>query len=214
MDLIGRISSSVGRKMLMGLTGLGFCGFLVVHMGGNLTLFQGEAAFAAYTEKLHSLGVLLKLSEFFLLIMAGFHVITGIVLTLENRAARPERYAVTARHGGRTFASSTMIWTGLITLAFIAYHLIGFKFAPASGASRFPVVVETFSSVIGAGAYIFGIAALTLHVSHGFWSAFQSLGIGSEEGTASLMRGAWWFAAVVGGAFAAIPVVFFIRTVS
>ncbi|MCG8473593.1 MAG: succinate dehydrogenase cytochrome b subunit [Desulfobacterales bacterium] len=211
MDLIGRIASPVGRKMLMGLTGLGFCGFLVVHLAGNFSLFQGEAAFAAYTHKLHSLGALLKLAEFFLLLMAALHIITAVVLTLENRAARPVPYEVSARHGGRTLASSSMIWTGLLTLGFLALHLIGFKFVPPSGESRFPVVVETFSNALYVGAYLAGILAVAFHVSHGFWSAFQSLGVGNDKGTPFLMRCATWLAVVVGAGFASIPILFFLK---
>ncbi|SCY67991.1 succinate dehydrogenase cytochrome b subunit [Desulfoluna spongiiphila] len=210
MDFIGRIATPVGKKMLMGITGLGFCGFLVVHLAGNFTLFQGAEAFAEYTEKLHSLGFLLQLSEFVLLLMALAHVLTGVVLALENLQARPERYQVTARHGGRTLGSSTMIYTGLLTLAFIVLHLIGFKFSPPSGASRYPVVVETFSRLTYVGAYLLGILAISFHVSHGFWSAFQSLGANGEGSTPFLMRCATWLAVGVGIGFGSIPLVFFL----
>lgn len=209
MDLIGRIATPVGKKMLMGITGLGFCGFLVVHLAGNFTLFKGAEAFAGYTEKLHSLGPMLKFAEFILLLMAVLHVLTGVVLALENRAARPEKYQVTARHGGRTFASSTMIYTGILTLVFITLHLIGFKFSPPSGVSRYPVVVETFSRLNYVGAYLLGIGAIAFHVSHGFWSAFQSLGANGEGSTPFLRKCATTLALVVGVGFAVIPVVFF-----
>lgn len=209
MDLIGRISTPVGKKMLMGITGLGFCGFLLVHLGGNFTLFQGDEAFIGYTEKLHSLGALLQLAEFGLLIMAFVHVLTGVVLTLENWAARPEKYQVTARHGGRTFASSTMIYSGVLTLAFLTLHLIGFKFAPSSGASRYPVVAETFAHVSYVAAYLLGIVALGYHVSHGFWSAFQSLGATGEGSTPLLRQCAVVFGLIVAVGFGSIPLVFF-----
>jgi len=209
MDFIGRIVTPVGRKMLMGITGLGFCGFLMVHLAGNLTLFKGAEAFSMYTQRLHSLGVLLKFSEIVLLLMAVLHVLTGVVLTLENRWARPERYQVTARHGGRTLGSSTMIYTGALALAFIALHLIGFKFSPPSGDSRYPVVVETFSNLKYVGAYLLGILAISFHVSHGFWSALQSLGAGGEGLTHFLMLCAVGLAVIVGLGFGAIPLVFF-----
>ncbi|WP_300667575.1 succinate dehydrogenase cytochrome b subunit [Desulfoluna sp.] len=210
MDFIGRIETPVGKKMLMGITGLGFCGFLLVHLAGNFTLFQGSEAFGAYTAKLHSLGILLKLSEFILLVMAALHVLTGVVLALENRAARPEKYQMTARHGGRTLASSSMIYTGLLTLAFITLHLIGFKFAPSSGPSRYPVVVATFAHFEYVGAYLLGVIAIAFHVSHGFWSAFQSLGANGEGGTPFLRRCALGLALGVGVGFGSMPVIFFL----
>lgn len=209
MDFIGRIATPVGKKMLMGITGLGFCGFLAMHLAGNFTLFKGAEAFSAYTQRLHSLGGLLKLFEFGLLLMAVLHVITGVVLTLENRWARPETYQVTARHGGRTFASSTMIYTGLLALAFLTLHLIGFKFAPPSGPSRYPLVVETFSRLPYVGAYCLGSVAIAFHVNHGFWSALQSLGACGEGSTPFFVMCAKGLALVVGAGFGAIPVFFF-----
>lgn len=210
MDLIGRIATPVGKKMLMGITGLGFCGFLMVHLFGNFTLFKGEEAFVVYTEKLHALGALLKLSEFILLLMALSHIILGVVLTLENRAARPDRYRVTAWHGGRTFASATMIYSGLLIFSFLILHLVGFKFAPHTGTSRYPVVVATFSQIRYVVAYLLGIVAVGCHVSHGFWSAFQSLGASGEESIPFLRQCALGLSIVVAVGFGTIPLVFFL----
>ncbi len=211
MDFIGRIATPVGKKMLMGATGLGFCGFLMVHLSGNFTLFKGETAFAEYTQTLHALGFLLKLSEFILLTMAILHVLMGVILTLENRAARPERYRVTALHGGRTFASASMIYSGLLIFSFLILHLVGFKFAPPTGRSRYPVVVETFAQIRYVAAYLLGVVAVGCHVSHGFWSAFHSLGASGETSLPFLQTCALWLAIIVAGGFAVIPLVFFLR---
>ena len=95
--LAGTLGTSIGKKVMMALTGLAFCGFLLAHLAGNLTLYGGREAFNGYAHHLHSLGPLLTAAELGLLALALVHVATGLLLYWQNFRARPERYAVDAR---------------------------------------------------------------------------------------------------------------------
>ncbi len=111
------VSTSVGKKLLMAITGFSFCGFLAAHLAGNLTIYGGKDAFNGYAEHLHALGPLLTVAELVLLSFFLVHVITGLILFLQNLKARPVRYAVNKTAGGRTFGSATMPYTGILMLA-------------------------------------------------------------------------------------------------
>ena len=97
--LTNTLWTSVGKKMLMAVTGLFFCVFLTLHLAGNLTIYAGKDAFNSYAEHLHSLGPLLTLAEWGLLIFAVIHICTGLLLFYQNYKARPTRYAVNKRAG-------------------------------------------------------------------------------------------------------------------
>jgi succinate dehydrogenase / fumarate reductase cytochrome b subunit len=124
----GTLGSSIGKKLMMAITGLSFCGFLAAHLAGNLTIYGGKEAFNGYAEHLHSLGPLLTVAELGLLTCFLVHVITGRDPFSANLKARPVRYAVNKTAGGRTFGSATMPYTGALLLAFIVFHLINFHF--------------------------------------------------------------------------------------
>ena len=100
------LSSSVGKKLLMAVTGLFFCGFLTVHLVGNLTLYGGMETFNGYVEHLHALGPLIGAAEILMLAFALVHVLTGLTLAYRNYAARPVKYQVKKSGGGRTLGSS------------------------------------------------------------------------------------------------------------
>ena len=119
--LIQTFSSSVGKKLLMAVTGLSFIGFLAAHLAGNLTLYAGGAAFNAYAEKLHSLGPILTVFELGLLVLALIHVATGITLFVQNYKARSVPYEKDEAAGGRTWSSVTMPYTGFIILGFVVF---------------------------------------------------------------------------------------------
>src|SRR5208337_2639565 len=135
------LSSSVGRKVLMAITGFFMLFFVTVHLMGNSAVFIGPSALNTYAEKLHSLGILVWIFRGFMFLMLAVHVFFGITLTLENRAANPSKYAK-SRKLKATFASRTMIWTGVLLLAFLVYHLLQFTFRvtpdilPAAAANR------------------------------------------------------------------------------
>jgi succinate dehydrogenase / fumarate reductase cytochrome b subunit len=174
--LIRIFSSSIGKKLLMAFTGLSFIGFLCAHLAGNLTLYKGGAAFNAYAEKLHSLGFLLTVFEFGLLALALIHITTGIILFVQNLKARSVPYENDRSAGGRTLSSVTMPYTGIIILAFVILHLINFSFVDKTQRTIFEIVSAAFANPVYLVIYVFVMIVVALHIRHGFWSAFQTIG--------------------------------------
>ena len=138
--LTNTLGTSVGKKLMMAITGLGFCIFLIAHLAGNLTLYAGKDAFNSYAEHLHSLGPFLTLAELGLLFFAIVHVLTGVILFYQNFKARPIRYSVNKNAGGRTIGSATMPYTGFALLLFIIFHLINFHFVDKTNTTIFQIV--------------------------------------------------------------------------
>ena len=171
------LGSSVGKKLMMALTGLAFVGFLAAHLAGNLTIYGGKAAFNGYAEKLQSLGPLLNLFRAGLIGFALVHVLTGLYLFLLNRKARPVGYRTHASAGGRTLSSRTMPYTGLVILAFVVFHLFHFTFVDKTATTVFDMVTAAFNQPGFMLLYAALMIVVALHVRHGFWSAFQTLGV-------------------------------------
>ena len=168
--------SSIGKKVMMALTGLAFIVFLMAHLAGNLSIYGGGDAFNAYAEKLHSLGPLLTVFELGLILFASVHIITGIVLFLQNRQARPIGYTRYESSGGRTLSSRTMPYTGLIILGFVIFHLINFSFVDKADRTIFQIVSSAFANPVYVIIYMAVMIIVGFHVRHGLWSAFQTLG--------------------------------------
>ncbi len=170
-------SSSLGRKYIMALTGLLLGGFLVVHAAGNSLIFQSREAFTAYADHLHSLGLLLPAAGLLLLAVFLLHILTGFSLALHNWRAKGSRPALCkspARWCG--WPARIMPYSGVAVLAFLLLHLATVRFADQT----VPVaerISQTLTDPLLAGLYAAGIAALGLHISHGFWSLTQSLGL-------------------------------------
>jgi len=210
--LIDTLGSSIGKKLMMGITGLCFCGFLLVHLIGNLTLYGGPNAFGAYAAKLHSLGPLITVAEVILLLFAGVHVSTGLLLFYQNVRARPFRYTLNKREGGRTIGSATMPYTGLLLLAFIVFHLLNFHFAEKTPQTLFQLVAGAFQNLPYVVIYVLAMIVAAVHVSHGFWSAFHTLGL-SHPKYEPLIKGAGIaLSFLVGIGFGMIPVYLAVMT--
>jgi succinate dehydrogenase / fumarate reductase cytochrome b subunit len=204
--LINTFKSSVGKKSLMSVTGLCFCGFLAAHLGGNLTIYGGKEMFNSYAEHLHALGVLLTFAEWGLLTFAVIHVLTGITLFYQNYKARPVRYRVNKSGGGRTLGSRTMPYTGIILLAFVVFHLANFHFVDKTDTTIYTIVSEAFSNPLYVMIYIAAMVVAAVHVSHGFWSAFQTLGANHPKYMPFIRTLSLIFALVVGIGFGALPI--------
>lgn len=201
------LKSSIGKKSIMAGSGLLLSLFLLTHLAGNATAFWGREAFNSYAEHLHSLGLLLPVLEAGLLAVFLIHISFGLNLFLENLEARPCRYEVDASAGGRTLASRTMPYTGLLILVFLGHHLVRFHFADYSSTSD--LVRDNLSLPVTAGYYIFSLLILTLHVSHGFWSMTQTLGLSHAKYDLLRNRLAWTIAAIIGAVFIMIPILAF-----
>jgi len=206
--LINTFKSSVGKKIMMSITGLGFCGFLAGHLGGNLTIYGGKEMFLSYAEHLHALGVLLKFAEGGLLTFALIHVLTGLTLFYQNFKARPVRYKVDKRAGGRTLGSATMPYTGILLLLFVVLHLTNFTFADKTDTNIFAIVSQAFDNPMTVLIYIAAVIVAAIHVSHGFWSAFQTLGANHPKYMPLIRTLSLVFALIVGIGFGALPIYF------
>jgi len=171
------LNRSIGKKILMALTGLGFCLFLFVHLIGNLFIYGGQDLFHAYVDHLHALGPLIYISEIGLLFLLAIHLIMALTLYFQNLTARPVTYVKKRNAGGRTLSSGTMPYTGLLILIFLITHLITFKFADHSKHTVFEIVSSTLIQPGYLAMYVFAMVVVGLHVNHGFWSAFQTLGL-------------------------------------
>ena len=184
------LSNTVGRKILMAVSGLFMLFFVIVHLLGNTTIFFGPNALNTYAEKLHSLGPLVWAFRCFMLAMLGLHVVFGVLLTLENWAANPGKYAVN-RKLKANFSSETMIWTGAILLGFLVYHLLQFTLRvtpdilPEAIAKRpgdvYSMVVSSFGHKAISLVYVGAMVVLFLHLKHGIQSFFQSLGLNNDQ---------------------------------
>ena len=204
--LIKTVGTSVGKKLLMALTGLAFCGFLAAHLAGNLTLYGGADAFNSYAEHLHSLGPLITVAELGLLALFLVHVLTGLTLFYQNYKARPQRYAVDHSAGGRTVGSRTMPYTGVLILLFIVYHLMNFHFVDKSHTTIFAIVSGVFADPVQMILYIAAMIVVAVHVSHGFWSLFQTFGANHPKYMPAIKLLGILFAVAVGVGFGFIPV--------
>lgn len=197
--------ASIGMKLVMAATGLCFCGFLAVHLAGNLTLYAGPAAFDSYAEHLHSLGPVLSVAELGMLVFALAHVLTGLTLFVKNLRARPSRYAVNRSAGGRTPGSRTMPYTGLFLLVFVVIHLASFTFVDKGERTISQIVTQAFSSPLLVAFYVAAMVAAALHVSHGFWSAFQTLGLSHPKYTPAVRGAGLALSLALGLGFGSIP---------
>lgn len=201
-------SSTVGRKNLMALSGQALIAFVVMHLLGNFTVYSG--ALNSYAERLHSLPLLVWSFRLIMLAALTLHVFYGAIITLENRAAKPQAYAVTKTQKA-TFASKNMIWTGSAIAAFLLYHLIQFTFSGVPGRDLFSrpdvfgMVVQGFSSLPVVLVYVASITALFYHLSHGIQSSFQTLGLNSEAAMPFIMKSAVIISLVLFGGYSSIP---------
>lgn len=217
--------STIGRKILMAVTGLILIGFVVGHLVGNLQVFSAPDKINGYAHFLQSLGPLLWAARIGLLVAVAIHVWAATVLTLENHAARDVAYGV--KHTIRaTLASRMMRWSGYVVLAFIVYHIAHFTLGVAGAESfktalpeytmkseyhiaGFPVVaagavvhdVHTmvilgFQNVLVSIFYIVAVGLLSIHLLHGTDSMFQTLGLRSRRWSGALRKVCLVFAAV------------------
>ena len=206
------VTSSIGKKQCMAISGLGLCLFLTVHLAGNLLLFAGPKVFNGYAATIEANPLLIP-SEIVLLFTFLVHICFAIPVTLENRKARPIRYVVSASKGRRTFASSTMWLSGVVTLVFIVLHLIDFKFASRNGKTLYDLVVLKFQSWLYVVWYILASSILALHLSHGFQSAFRSLGLEHPKYTPFVEGVGKVFSVIVAVGYSLIPLGVFLGIV-
>lgn len=220
------LSSNVGRKLVMSLTGLMLTLFVIIHLFGNSTIFGGRDWLNAYAEHLHALPPLVWVFRIAFATVFFVHIYYGINLTLENQSAKPQRYAVA--FGERaTFASKNMIWTGLAILAFVGFHLIHFTFqfvSPEISANLnldskgrhdvFGMVTGSFAHGGMSALYVIASVVLAVHLYHGIQSALQTLGIMCSKIFDEMTAGCRLVAVAIGVAYVMLPLAVFLGFVS
>jgi len=170
------LKTSIGRKTLMGFTGLCLGGFLLFHLIGNSFLLEGATAFNAYAKLLHGLPVL-PLAEGGLAACFLAHVGWGLLLTWQNWRARPVGYQVRTTAGSATVASRSMIYSGGVILLFLAYHLWSLHTGRLPAGAPWVRVRSIFAQPVSVAVYAAGFAALGLHLFHGFSSVLVTFGL-------------------------------------
>ena len=208
--------SSVGKKMIVAVTGVILILFVIGHLLGNLQIFLGPDWINGYSQHLHDLGPLLWAIRAFLLATVIIHIGVTVRLAIDNRRARPERYRE-RDYVEATFASRHMVMSGLIVLAFIIYHLAHFtvhvtdkRFAllkpdPLGHYDVYSMMVYGFQNYYVSAFYVLGLFLLALHLSHGSSSFFQSLGLNNKKLAPRLSLGGRIFAWLLFIGYTSIP---------
>jgi succinate dehydrogenase / fumarate reductase cytochrome b subunit len=215
-SLLKALKSQVGRKILTGITGIGLILFIIGHLAGNLTLFGDAQAFNEYTYALESMGVLLYIVEAGLAFFFLLHAYIGISIWWNRRKARPEGYEKYQTKGGpshQSWASKSMIFTGIVLLVFLVIHIDTFKFGETATVvndgtqmrNLQALVIETFQNPIYAFGYTFVMILLGFHLKHGFWSAFTSLTMKHKKYSAVIYTIGIAFAILMAVGFLFIP---------
>lgn len=216
------LCSSVGKKQLMGIAGLFWCGFVLSHMAGNLLYLVGPAAYNNYGHSITGNKLLYYPMEVALALSLALHVIFGILVSLENRKARPVGYAVNPGLGTKgyaTLSSKTMAYTGLLIFVFIILHLIKFRFGvdyPFESDGKeirdlHRLMTEIFASGGYVAWYLVCLFVLGLHLSHALWSSLQTLGLVPNGKEKALLRLSQLFGWAVAVGFALNPIYIFWR---
>jgi succinate dehydrogenase / fumarate reductase, cytochrome b subunit len=205
--------SSIGKKVLMSLTGLFLIIFLTEHLVGNLLLFANDQGkmYEAYGEFLVSNPVI-RFIEIFLFLGIIGHVILGIILWFKNRKARSVKYKFFRLKDNATLASRTTIITGIVILIFLYIHLTTFFFPSrfsTEEVSTYELVVQAFSDPWYDLFYLIALFVLGYHLQHGFQSAFQTLGLRNKKYTPFLDLISFVVWCLIPLGFAAIPIYFF-----
>lgn len=215
--LVNFYTSPIGKKIITGITGLGLTLFVLVHLVGNLTLFAGSKAYNQLAHFIDSLGILLYLIEFSLLAIAIFHVVVGISIRLNTLKARPVAYSQLKSVGTpskQSISSRSMLITGMVLLGFLVLHLATFKFGVyystmINGVEMrdlSSLVIEKFHNPVYAFGYAGVMIVLALHLRHGIWSAWQSIGVLNSKISPVVYAIALILAILIALGFIALPV--------
>lgn len=201
--------ASIGKKAVMAVTGFILFGYVVGHLAGNLQVYMGREQINSYAEFLHSHPLALWVARIVLLAAVGLHILSSVQLWMLKRKARPVGY-VKEDDPPAGYASRTMLWSGPIIAAFVVFHILhlttGSLGLPFRELDAYDNLVNGFRIVPVSIAYVFAVSLLCLHLYHGVWSMFQSLGISHPRYTPLLKRLAAVFAIAIAIGYISIPV--------
>ena len=203
--------STNGKKAVMAVTGAVMFVFVIGHLAGNLQVFAGPEKLNAYGKLLHDLGELLWPVRIVLLLCVTLHIIATVQLALVKKRARPVGYSA-KKAIASSYASRTMYWSGPIVLAFIIFHLLHLTAGYIHPEYEF-IDGDVYHNVVAGFQvwwvsvwYIFAMVLLGLHLRHGIWSAFQSLGLNHPRHTPLLQKTAWVIAVAIVLGYISIPI--------
>lgn len=201
---------SIGKKMVMAVSGLIIFGFVVGHLAGNLQVYLGPEVFNGYAEFLREHPALVWGTRATLLIAFTLHIWSAILLSRLKGAARPVSYTRWTSQN-TSYAARTMMWSGPILGAFVVYHLLDLTFGVLHSSSFQPEnvyrnVITGFSFFPVVLAYVVSMGLLGMHLGHGIWSMFQTMGFSHPFWTPWLKRAAWVISAVIVLGYVSIPV--------
>ena len=203
--------TTVGKKAVMAVTGIILFGFIIGHLLGNLQIYQGPEKLNHYAVTLRSLGPLLWLTRVVLIVSVLLHIWAAFQLWVGHREARPIKYVKKANVNS-TYASRTMYWSGPIILAFVIYHLLNFTFGAVHPGGQFVEgsvynnVVTSFQVWPVSVFYIIAMVLLCLHLYHGLWSMFQTLGFNHPSYTPAIQVLAKIIAIVIAIGYISMPI--------
>jgi succinate dehydrogenase / fumarate reductase cytochrome b subunit len=202
--------SMIGKKAVMAVSGVVLFGYIVGHMLGNLQIFLGREKLNDYAEFLHSTPSLLWGTRVLLLVSVILHIYSAVVVTARSKAARPHGYAKYSpvQSGLPSYASRTMMRGGVIIAAFVVYHLLHLTFGrvhPFTPGDVYGNLVAGFRMPLVAGAYLFAVGVLGLHLLHGLYSMFQSLGLSHPRYTPRIKAAAATVTALIVLGYYAVP---------
>ena len=208
--------SAVGKKWVMAVTGIMLLGFVLAHMIGNLKLYLGAAHMNEYGDWLRTLGepalprtVLLWMMRIGLIGAFFLHILSAAQLTRMNHRAAPVKYQSPRDYAAANFASRTMRWTGVIVGLYLVFHLMDLTWGNANPhyvrGDTYENVIHSFQRVPVAIVYMLANVALAIHIFHGAWSMFQSLGLNNPKWNAARRTFAIGFAIVIGVANVSFP---------
>lgn len=206
-------SSSIGKKLVMSLSGLFLLVFLLVHLVANLFFYGGPDAYNAMCEFMDT-NPIIKVMVPVLALGFVIHIVWATVITLKNQTARPVKYKVQDLSKSSAWESRNMYILGIIVLGVLGWHLTDFWgqmqlqhfIGGEAVASPYDLVVATFANPCISVLYIVWIIALWFHLRHGFWSAFQTVGLNNQVWISRWKCVAQVYAFVVAVGFISIPV--------
>ncbi len=205
---VGFLSSTLGKKILMAVTGIILFGFVVGHMLGNLQIYLGEERLNHYAELLQANQPFLWTFRLVMLFCVGVHILAAVQVWLRNRAARPVKYRV-FNPPAVDYAARTMVWSGPILAAFILFHLFDLTVGTANPdfirGSVYHNVIASFSQPIVAIFYMVANLLLAFHLYHGLWSLFQTFGWDHKRFGAWRRVPAVFFSVLIGAGNISIP---------
>jgi succinate dehydrogenase / fumarate reductase, cytochrome b subunit len=209
----GWLCSTIGRKQIIGVTGIGLSLFVLSHMAGNLLILVGPQAYNNYSHALVS-NPLIYLAEAGLLAMFIGHVFLALALSIKNMRSREGRYAMPASGAKRTTLTQRSLWAqGLLILVFAILHLITFKYGTMYTANYgqgeirdlHRLVIEVFKQPVYLAWYLVALVVLGFHLSHGVGSSFQTLGLHHPRFQCGIRRFSIFYAVVVTAGFLVQP---------